>query len=709
VPTNPPYTCRVPTNRIALAGILAGLAACSLAARRSEFVESLELKTLDWRARRMPASRPASDVVLLMLDQQSLDRFEKDGVYWPWPRSVYAPVVKFCRKGGARAVVFDVLFTSPSPYGRAEDEAFAASLKGKLPVVLAMETGKSGSPPPSAERFALAVDGDAADAAQARRSARLPVAAILPSVAALGDTSAAPDQDGVFRRVPLLSRLDGRFFPSLAAAAVLAVSSDKTAAAAPGGLRLAGRTVPLEDGKMLVRFRGPRAYPAYPLGRVVQSWESLSEGQAPSLDPSVLKDKLVLVGFSAPGLMDLRPSPVSPVSPGTEIVAAAAETILSEDFLRRGGAAAAALLILLAAAAGGLAARLPDVRAALGAAAASSAALAGLACLAFSRGLWLEMAAPQLALALAFGTSAAYGYAVEGRRKRQIQSAFSLYLAPEVVAEIAKDPEKLALGGKKSELTCYFSDIEGFTTISESLPPERLAYLMNRYLGEMTETVFDSGGTLDKYIGDAVMAFWGAPIPRPDHALVACKAALENQRKLVDLRIALEAEGFPPVRARIGLNSGTATVGNLGSARRFSYTALGDDINLASRLEGANKLYGSYILISESTRVLAGAAVEARELDCIKVKGKDKAVRVFELLGLAGQTPAGVLEKARAYEAALALYRARDFRGAAQAFAEQQNKFGPDDACELHLERCRAYMEAAPAEDWDGSAALTEK
>ncbi|MBI2362429.1 MAG: adenylate/guanylate cyclase domain-containing protein, partial [Elusimicrobia bacterium] len=368
------------------------------------------------------------------------------------------------------------------------------------------------------------------------------------------------------------------------------------------------------------------------------------------------------------------------------------------------------LLALLAVLAGAAAAlRLRRAWAAGLAVAAASALLAGAAVWAFLHAVWLEMAAPQLALWLSFAAGSAWGYAVEGQKKREITRAFSLYLAPQMVARIAERPETLVLGGERRELSCYFSDIENFTNFSEKLTPEKLTALMNRYLGEMTDTVLESGGTLDKYIGDAVMAFWGAPLARADHALAACRVALRNQQKLSVLREVLIKEGYPCVRARIGLNSGTASVGNMGSSQRFSYTALGDDINLASRLEGANKVYGTYILISHSTRQGAGDAVEVRELDLLKVKGKDKAVPVYELLGLRGAVEPSVLAAARRFEEALALCRARRFKEAGAAFEAFHAQHPADKAAKLYIGRCRTMLETPPEDGWDGSFALTEK
>ncbi len=416
------------------------------------------------------------------------------------------------------------------------------------------------------------------------------------------------------------------------------------------------------------------------------------------------------MGLSAPGLRDLRPTPVAASSPGTEIVATAADNILTEDFLLPAPAAVSTFVFLFALAAGALAAlRLGRAWQAALAAAGVSFLLAAAAVAAFKRGVWLDMVLPQLALWSAFAGGSAWGYAVEGRKKRDIQKAFSLYLAPEIVEDIAENPDALALGGKRCELSCYFSDIENFTNFSEQLTPERLTGLMNRYLGEMTESVLESGGTLDKYIGDAVMAFWGAPLPHPGHALTACKVALRNQERLAVLREVLIKEGYPVVKARIGLNSGTASVGNMGSPKRFSYTALGDDVNLASRLEGANKIYGTYILISHATRSQAGADIEVRELDLLKVKGKDVASAVYELLGLAGKTDPALLKKARRFEEGIALYRQRKFSEGRASFEAFHAEHGPDKAAKLYIARCENLAAIPPPPEWDGSFALTEK
>ena len=695
-----------------LAALLGLAGAAVLLARPSELMQGVELKTLDWRFRHLSdPGRHDKSIVLVTVDQASLDHFEKESLYWPWPRGMYEALLRHLKAGGAKAVVFDMLFTSPSPYGAAEDEGFGKALREFGPVAMAAETGAAphpgrSSPPP--ERFAAAAGPALAAAAVERGSVRLPVAPILAGSRLLGDTKVDADLDGVFRRVPLLVRMGGRLYPTLPAAAAMLAT----------GKTLDELSPRLTDGRMLVRYHGKsltedkalKTYDAYQIGDVILSWQAIEDKRTPKIPPSAFKDKIVFVSMSAAGLLDNRPSPISPVYPGTEIVASAADNLMNGDFLTQAGLPAVIGLVLLGLVLAGVASRLSShAWAALGVVLSSSALLAGISCYVFTRGVWLDVAAPQLSLWLGFAAASAYGYAVEGRQKRYIQGAFSQYLSPEIVKRIADNPEMLSLGGERRDVTFYFSDIQGFTSFSEKLSPEKLAKLMNRYLGEMTDTILASGGTLDKYIGDAVMAFWGAPVPCEGHALVACKAALANQKRLAALRDEFAAEGYPPVRNRIGLNSGPASIGNMGSAARLSYTAIGDNVNLASRLEGANKAYGTYILISESTRLGAGEAIEVRELDYVKVKGKEQPIRVYELLGLKGETEPALIEKARLFEAGLPHFRERRFEQAIAVFRGVVARYGDDHACENYIERCENYLREAPPADWDGSHALTEK
>ncbi|MDO8803268.1 MAG: adenylate/guanylate cyclase domain-containing protein [Elusimicrobiota bacterium] len=699
-----------------LAALIAALACAVFWARQTDLYALMELKTLDWRFRSFSdPARADRSIALAMLDQQSLDHFEEEGVPWPWPRSMYAAVLEFLSAAGARAVVFDILFTSASPYGAGEDAEFAGAIKraaaGGVKVLFASEFSprpQRGAARPVPARFEVKDPGLRAFAA-AKSSVRPPIPELLDFADGIGDAVAEPDIDGVHRRIPLAAELNGRVYPSLPVAVAQAVSPASSPAA-----------LPLADARLLIRFHGSalstrppggrRTYPSYPLGNLVLARQAQLDKREPALDPSEFKGKIVLIGYTAAGLMDNRPSPIAAVFPGTEILAAALDNILHGDPLRRAPGGWVFAAIAFAALAGALAAFLASGSSATSAAFLLAALLPGaLSILLFKRGIWLDFVGPQLSLVLSFAIASVYSYMAEGRQRRFPQGALSVYLSKHVVREIVEHPEKLALGGDRRELSIFFSDIQGFTTISEQLDPKALTKLMNRYLGEMTDVILELDGTLDKYIGDAIMAFWNAPLDQEDHAVRACRAALANQQRLVAMRRDLEKEGLPQVYARIGLNSGPASVGNMGSPKRFSYTAISDAVNLASRLEALNKYYDTYLMLSGSTRALAGPAIEARELDLIKVKGKNKAVAVYELLGLRGETPRELLELAGVFGRGLESYRARDF-DAAERFLSEALRLRPEDGpSKVLLGRIAGFRRSPPPQDWDGSHEMHEK
>jgi adenylate cyclase len=286
---------------------------------------------------------------------------------------------------------------------------------------------------------------------------------------------------------------------------------------------------------------------------------------------------------------------------------------------------------------------------------------------------------------------------------------FQHYLSPEVVNEVLEDPGKLGLRGSIQEVTVFFSDLAGFTSIAEALSPEELTALLNDYLTPMSNIIQEHGGCLDKYEGDLIMSFFGAPVTYEDHARRACFAALENQERLQRLREEFAQAGRPPLYARIGLASGPVRVGNMGSEIRFDYTVMGDTANLASRLEGINKLYATSIMVSETTRKAVGDAVVAREVDMVRVKGKAEPVRIYELLAKAGGLDGPWEQVLELYSSALALYRKRDFTNAASGF-EEVLKLRPDDGPTLAmLSRCRVYATSPPPGDWAGVHVATEK
>jgi adenylate cyclase len=323
-----------------------------------------------------------------------------------------------------------------------------------------------------------------------------------------------------------------------------------------------------------------------------------------------------------------------------------------------------------------------------------------------SANLWIAYAAPSVGGGIsAFATLLALS-AVERSGKRFVQEALGRYTSTELVRQLMEHPEYLSLEwGDSREMSVYFSDIAGFTTISEGLKPEDLVALLNDYLTTMTDLVLAHGGVVDKYIGDAIMAFWGAPLPAPDHALKAVRCAIAMRKKCDELRSGWQQRFGHEVFARAGVNSGNAVVGNMGSRHKYNYTVMGDMVNLASRLEGANKAYDTFLMISEMTVKKLGDKIDVRELDRIAVKGKDQPVTVFEVLDEKGATDDAWLARAKKFEDGLALYRAREFRAARDVFAANPG----DGPSQVYVERCDLFMVEPPPADWDGVWRMKEK
>ena len=329
----------------------------------------------------------------------------------------------------------------------------------------------------------------------------------------------------------------------------------------------------------------------------------------------------------------------------------------------------------------------------------------------FSReGIWLWSVAPVLSLGLSYAGSTATLYVVEEQDKARIRGMFQQYVAASVVDELIERPELLSLGGEERVLSVLFSDVEGFSTISEHITPTMLVELLNEYLTTMTELVVDHGGIIDKYLGDALMAEFGVPVPLEDHALRACRAALKMTQELARLREKWAREGKPQLEARIGINTGPMLVGNLGSRRMMDYTVMGDHVNLASRLEGANKLYGTRIMVSEFTWEQAKDGVVGRELDRIRVKGKEEPARVYEILGTREEgVPPQIQDLVQGFESALELYRSRRFGEAFRAFLNVEQRYPNDGPTRLCLNRCREYVDHPPPKNWDGVYTMTTK
>jgi adenylate cyclase len=549
-----------------------------------------------------------------------------------------------------------------------------------------------------------------------------PQAAIAAAARSFGFINASPDEDGVIRKSMLAIQVRGRVLPSidamLAAAAlgvpperIVPLTSDdggSTGRAHLAGLAFGSKLEVPTDPRGMLRINyagGHAAFPHYSVADIL-------EGKTA---PGALSGKVVVVGVTAQGTFDQRITPFERHAPGVETRANAVETMLSGRFLRRSAGIRwleLFALLVLALLFAWMFARV-RVRLALPALLVAAAALWATNLALFRAGYDLMVAMPLLEIGSIFVLVTTYRYAVEERDKRALRKAFQLYLNPDVMDEMLEKPQKLQLGGEERELTVLFSDIRGFTAISERLSPKALVHLLNEYLSPMTDIVFGRRGTLDKYIGDAVMAFFGAPVENLRHALDCCEVALEMVAGLERLREkwSVDRPEFPRLDIGIGVNSGKMVVGNMGSSQRFNYTVMGDNVNVASRLEGLNKIYGTRILITEATLKAASARAGdlcVRELDSVRVMGKEEGVRLFELRGI-GPAPAEDIGLLAGYARALELYRRRRFNEARLEFESLTLRYPRDVSSRLFVERCEQMLLAPPGDGWDGAFQIAGK
>ncbi len=688
-------------------GVLVGLAAAAFAfaLHLTGLLEPLEGKSWDARLRLLARPSEASaDVVLVHIDQPSLDYFEKQqAVAWPWPRQIYVAVTDYLKSGGARAVFFDLILSETSAYGVEDDAEFARAIERSgnvfLPVFLSKAEDESGGRAAVllAKRV-LRETGLPPRAIHPLRSVSLPVESFLSAASGVGNVQFEADGDSIYRRLPLAFAYGSLVLPSLPAAVVESVKGTADL-----------KSVPLDrGGNMVLRYHGPTGtYKSYAVAALVNSWAQMEAKQTPQVPPSEFGGKIVVVGASAPGLLDLRPSPFGGAYAGMEILATAIDNLMNRDFVRTAGRAATALFTLLIAIGVGVGTSLlRKTRSQAAFFALGLAVPVGAAAGGFKAGWWLDVTTPLVAVLGSFIAAALLNYSLEGRQKRFLKNAFRHYLSPDVIERVIENPDLLKLGGTRRPITAFFSDVAGFTTISEGLSPEDLVGLLNAYLSEMTDIILDTGGTLDKYEGDAIIAFWNAPLDWPDHAVRACRAALRCQSRLAELRGSFKEKYGHEVAMRIGLNSGAAVVGNMGSVRRFDYTAMGDTMNLASRLEGASKVYKTSVLAGEETEALAREAMIFREVDVIRVVGKKKPVHVFELVGeRGGEASAAAIERVALFHRGLAAYRAKDWKGALDIFRSLEG----DPLAALYTGRTEAFLASPPPEDWDGVFEMKHK
>ncbi len=553
------------------------------------------------------------------------------------------------------------------------------------------------------------------------------VKGILPNLRIFADAAkyagfinAWADDDGVYRRMPLIVRypqktktqLEEDFFPSLAVQTTrqyLQAGPDSTIfffnPLGPDYLQMNQYNVrPDRSGEVLVNYAGDaQTYPTY-------TYSDVTEGKIPA---DTFKDKIVYVGVTATGVIsDLRPTPYQKSSyPGVEIHANITDNILNNNFLKRGALEETtnmAMMIFAGIVMGLVFVIMPATISWAALLLALFGMLAYVDQQFVSHGRWLDMVIPTSTLLANFVGIVSYRVIFEEREKRKVRGAFGMYVHPGLIGQMLKDPGLLQLGGEEVEMTVMFSDVRGFTSISEKLTPQQLVELLNEYLTLMSDIIMETWGTVDKYEGDAIMAFWGRPYPQTDHAERACRACLNQAAALKDLNAKLKSEGKPELNIGIGLNTGPMVVGNMGSRKRFNYTVMGDAVNLGARLEGQNKEYGTRIIISENTYAHVKDQFVCRELDLIRVKGKNKPVAIFELMSTIDD---GAKWKplVEVFADGLKAYRRGKFEQALEIFEDILSAFPGDGPAKLMARRSKMYVEEPPVGVWDGVYTATSK
>jgi adenylate cyclase len=687
---------------------------------------------------------PAIPVRVVDIDQESLAKHGQ----WPWPRTVVRDLVERLAEHKAAAIAFDVLFAEADRTsveqvvkilpgdqaarlanvaggGPSNDQQFSESLRKSPSVLPALLVNRPGTPPVQ-KKAGFTFGGDDPKPFLPTFAGAEPNLSILEDAArGLGAFNWLPSRDQVVRRAPMFFRVGDEFVPSLTAEALRVATGVSTyelkASNASGetafgkstgvnSVRIGNVVLPLDpDGAVTLRFRAsnPAAF--------IPAWKVLAGG----VDRAEIEGKILLIGTSAQGLLDLRATPVDEVLPGVEVHAMALEHILAGHRLVRPdyalGVEQAAILVLGLLLAFVMPRLAPGTAATLGAATFVVVILAGW--IAYRYGdLLFDPLYPALALLILTAGITFYIYRQTERQRGEIRTAFGRYLAPEVVADIVADPSRLELGGEVRELSLMFCDVRDFTGISEGLTAAELTQFINELLTPLSDIVLRERGTIDKYMGDAIMAFWNAPLTLTDHAARACRAAIDMGKRMDALNARWQAEAasagrtFPHVSIGIGVNTGECCVGNLGSEQRFDYSAIGDEVNVTSRLEGLTKFYGLPAIISEKTASEA-PSIPVIEVDCVTVKGRGRPTTIYALAETLDCDQATLATLRDLQERFLRAYRAQQWSAAEMLLAEARALGCPTLTAyyDLFASRIATLRTAALTPDWDGTFAMTEK
>ncbi len=703
------------------------------------YLRLLELKLYDSFLSQSYVPPKSSAVAVVDIDEYSIKTFGQ----WPWPRYRVALLVKKIQMAGGLAVGADILFGEP-------DSTSPMVLKTTMKRDLNIDIGFEGLPEQLLDNDAVLRDvlaggpfvlgysfyfqeveiGQDKDAmippfrhavVREPRAGRPidytidalqvvpPLEKLMDSGVSAGFMNTQTDLDGVLRRVPLVMSWNGKLYPHLSLVTLLEALKgrvgDPVIKVSPGGItsmKIGKTIIPLErNGAMLINYRGPSyTFPFISAGHVLED----------KIAPDALRNKVIFLGSSAAGLMDIRVSPLAEVFPGVEVNATVADNILAQDFIRRPDWVPGMEFLIICL--WGLITTVFIGWAGAGLTLAITlflgigAWVGGLATLKYEQ-IWVSPLFPLMVLVVNFSFLNLLKFWFSERKKRFYRSAFSKYVSKAVVDQISDSPDKMSLAGEEKEMTIMFTDIRSFTTISENLSPTQVTDLLHDYFTPVTRSIINNQGTLDKFIGDAVMCFWNAPLDVEGHPDLGVKTGFEMLASLIELNKTFKTKYGIEIDIGIGLHTGDCRVGNMGSSDLFDYTIIGDNVNLTSRLEGLTKFYGVKLMISESLKQHLKGAYRFQELDRVRVKGKSEPVAIFTVFSQ--DDPMVSDEELAAWQKGLDLYKKQAFDQAKEIFSKLADKY-PGRKCHgLYMERCDVFIDTPPGADWDGVYTHTSK
>jgi adenylate cyclase len=635
---------------------------------QNQFLEAFEAKSYDLRFKSLRGPlHTASDIGIVKIDDKSIAELGR----FPWSRNQYVELLDRLSAAGAKAVLFDVFFSEKE--SAEVDEAFAVAVKnaGNVGLAVALDLDKNSKVESSTHT----------------------IESIEKNAAGIGHINFVPEEDGVNRRNQLLIKVEGKQLPSLGLLGAQMALGEQ-AVAGLFRIEIGDKVVPVDaDNRMWINYMGPpNNYPSFSFADIVRG----------RVNPEVLKGKILFVGATALGVYDMRVAPFSGNTPGVEIHATIADNILSGRFIRRTGLESLfdmSMIFVLGLFAFYLTKRL-GFYTAFPATIVLSAAYIWLAFWLFTQGHWVSMIYPPLAVIFALLIGGSFRYLVLERSARELRSIFSSYHSDKLVARLEQDPEAAKIGGGSKDVTILFTDIKGFTSFSEQHTPQEVVARLNEYLGVMVELIEEHDGYVDKFIGDGIMAYWGAPLDQENHAQLAISCVHAMEKTMETLCAKWQAEGVEPFVIRAGVQSGEVVAGNIGlRGKKMEYTVIGDTVNQAARLEGSAKYYGVDVLVGENTYQRTCDKFSYRELDKIRMVGKQVPINVYELTGIKSSAERKLNVE---FAAALAIYRASLWEEAAKSFASILAEFPDDRPSVIYLERCEYFMKNPAAKDWDG-------